>query len=188
MDSDAKSPHARAAFFCPAVSHSYSGSALAADEARLRPLYLSGNPTMVVVYGGLIHKQWSYDMILFRALVLVGLLSASCGAFAQGEYDGVWAIQYGGDVPAYASLHSQGSEILVAVLDTRELDWEALTGTCNGNVCSFESYISGVYGTYEAWFSSPTTGTFTQRSCTPVVDNFTCMFPDNVPIDIVKVW
>lgn len=102
--------------------------------------------------------------------------------FAEGEYDGIWSSPAG-----FISIQEKNGTLIVLNLMS-DMSWEAYQGQLNGNTTTTTTLLSPVNLVNDVVFTSTTSATVTQRTCSPLWQGYYCLLADGTTYQIQKLW
>ncbi len=119
-----------------------------------------------------------------KLLIAFALMSLSSQLLAQGGiYDGIWQ----GSNGDFATVRQNGDSLVVILLDSSLLQWDAYQGILTGTRSVVSTVASFGIATLQLDFTSTETAVVTIVSCTPT-ELATCLFPNGTQFNAVRIF
>lgn len=122
-----------------------------------------------------------------KKLILVLALIAPYYAYAAEVNDGIYEVSVDGEFLFFASLHQNGSEVILINLDVDSLEWEALSGARTEDSALMSVVVGPGSGSLTMTFESENNLTLTLDSCVPDPDSV-CEFSENTVFRLMKIF
>jgi len=131
------------------------------------------------------------DIVMKKIIKLTWLLlfALSSSVFANGTYDGIYAVNVGGEIVEYVSIHENSGNIIAVVISADPSDsWVALSGALVGSKAVMNS-IAGADVKLGATvnFSGTDTSTAVINYCNDGI-NYACKFPSGMTLNLNRIF
>ncbi len=129
---------------------------------------------------------------IINKIAVILFLIASCVANAAGPYDGIWSLDEASELGYFVASENNG-KIIIAGLSSPDSDgvreWGAVWGDRVNNKVRLTRLIDdNIDLVIDVTFTSDTTFTFKQISCTPLKVDYECRLPNGAMLNGSKIW